>query len=321
MKFFKKKTLSKPSKKDYELAKLTLNYLQTNLDYSQIKELLLLEQTNLSDYLKKFYHRNENQYESLTSVFSYQQTLRYTIDQWEFDTLLNHQLKAQFAYPLILYIIMYCLLGFFSLFLVPTLLSMISMFDLDTTAVEIGKTLLKVIFFIFTCINSLLLILMVHFSNKQNLKLFISKYHNKKFFTLFKKIITHKFAKLYSILVNYGLSTKQSLEIMKSGSTSYLLSWISLLITYQLEEGKGFVTSFSDNFLDLHFNQILSLASKNNQLITLLDSYLVSNLHTITMYITNVSKTIKIVIYIVLGLLIIFLYQILLTPMNLMSTL
>ena len=108
---------------------------------------------------------------------------------------------------------------------------------------------------------------------------------------------------------------------MKKGSTSYLVSWLSLLITYRLEDGNDFVTSFSDNFLDSHFNQIITLASKNNQLSALLDSYLTSNQQIILMIITKISSFVKMVIYIVLALLIIFLYQILLTPMSLMGTL
>lgn len=314
-------TSSKPSKHDYELAKLVLNYLQTNLDFDQIKNLLLLEHSSLSDYLQSFYNHNENQYHSLTSIFSYQQTLQYTIEHWEFETSLNQQLKAQFTYPSILYIIMYLLLGFFTLFLIPTLLSMILLFDLDTSIIRFSNYLLKLIFFIFTIFNFLSIVFIIRFSNKENLKVFITKNHNKKYFILFKKIITQKFAKLYSILVSYGLSTKQSLEIMKKGSTSYLVSWLSLLITYRLEDGNDFVTSFSDNFLDSHFNQIITLASKNNQLSALLDSYLTSNQQIILMIITKISSFVKMVIYIVLALLIIFLYQILLTPMSLMGTL
>lgn len=321
MKSFKKKKLSKPSKQDYEMAKLTLNYLQTNLHFSQVSKLLLLDYYSISDYLKTFYSNNQKQYDSLTSVFSYQQTLQYTIEQWEFETLLSQQLRSQFTYPLILYVIMYFLLGFFAIFLIPTLLSMILLFDLEITSIQIGQTLLKLIFYVFTFLNILVISMIVRYSNKEKLKIFISTNHQRTYFILFKKIITHKFASLYSILVKYGLSTKQSLEIMKNGSSSYLVSWIALLVTYRLEEGSDFVTSFNDNFLDSHFNQILSLASKNNQLISLLDSYLASNQQIITMYITKVSRIVKMIIYLVLGFLIIFLYQILLTPMSLMGTL
>lgn len=321
MKSFKKKKLSKPSKQDYEMAKLTLNYLQTNLHFSQVNKLLLLDYYSISDYLKTFYSNNQKQYDSLTSVFSYQQTLQYTIEQWEFETLLSQQLRSQFTYPLILYVIMYFLLGFFAIFLIPTLLSMILLFDLEITSIQIGQTLLKLIFYVFTFLNILVISMIVRYSNKERLKIFISTNHQRTYFILFKKIITHKFASLYSILVKYGLSTKQSLEIMKNGSSSYLVSWIALLVTYRLEEGSDFVTSFNDNFLDSHFNQILSLASKNNQLISLLDSYLASNQQIITMYITKVSRIVKMIIYLVLGFLIIFLYQILLTPMSLMGTL
>lgn len=321
MKSFKKKKLSKPSKQDYEMAKLTLNYLQTNLHFSQVNKLLLLDYYSISDYLKTFYSNNQKQYDSLTSVFSYQQTLQYTIEQWEFETLLSQQLRSQFTYPLILYVIMYFLLGFFAIFLIPTLLSMILLFDLEITSIQIGQTLLKLIFYVFTFLNILVISMIVRYSNKEKLKIFISTNHQRTYFILFKKIITHKFASLYSILVKYGLSTKQSLEIMKNGSSSYLVSWIALLVTYRLEEGSDFVTSFNDNFLDSHFNQILSLASKNNQLISLLDSYLASNQQIITMYITKVSRIVKMIIYLVLGFLIIFLYQILLTPMSLMGTL
>lgn len=321
MKSFKKKTLSKPSKQDYEMAKLTLNYLQTNLHFSQVSKLLFLDYYSISDYLKTFYSNNQKQYDSLTSVFSYQQTLQYTIEQWEFEASLNQQLRSQFTYPLILYVIMYFLLGFFTIFLIPTLLSMILLFDLEITSIQIGQTLLKFIFYVFTFLNILVVSMFVRYSNKEKLKIFISTNHQRTYFILFKKIITQKFASLYSILVKYGLSTKQSLEIMKNGSSSYLVSWIALLVTYRLEEGSDFVTSFNDNFLDSHFNQILSLASKNNQLISLLDSYLASNQQIITMYITKVSRIVKMIIYLVLGFLIIYLYQILLTPMSLMGTL
>lgn len=298
---------------------ICLAFLESGLDYEICKEILDLKPQSLDDYVSQLFENNHNELVVMKQHFSNIHILDFMLSIQKFKTTLKSLILKALTYPIILYSLMYSLMLFFILFLLPQMFNIIELFDLQQNLLTILNITLKCVFTLISLINLVLIVLLVLLINKQRLKMFLNLNQNSKMLIFLKEIYTYQFSHFFHLLINKGFSTKLALQIMREGSTSYITSWIATLISYQLETGDAFEVSINNPLLDKQFILLCQLGSKNNQLIELLETYHMTIQKRIHDRINQIGSIIKSITYVLLGFLIIMMYQILLAPMSLLG--
>lgn len=310
-----KKSLNFSNKIESEI-QLLLAYLKSGLDYEVIKDIIDSPYEDLKSYTQQVYPQDK--VEILSEFFSYQDLLNFTYESKVFNKDLKRQIIKILAYPLLLYFLMYALMLFFMLILLPAMFNIIELFEIDLSSIQLLSKLLKATFIGLSIFNVILIFVLITHLNHERLRLSLIRYSN---LQLPKAIYTYQFAHFFYLLVKHGFSTKQALEIMRRGSDNRLIGWLATLIMYKLEAGKPFSKSIDLDVLDNRFISICQLGIINNQLPSLLETYLNTNHLVISNRLKQIGSMIKLFTYSLLAILILFMYQILLAPLSLMGNL
>lgn len=312
--------LLKPSKRiPKETIELVIAYLEAGVEFDQIKNLMTLPYDTLEQFCSTVYKDHPQVYLKLKNLFSMPMILRYYSDYTLFKNQLFHQIYQQLSYPLILFVCIYTLMTFFILKIFPMIFSLISSFDITMPMLRWLYYFVVIAYIALTIIVICFVILIVVLLKKQHLKLFVIVCHQYPWFKTFKMIYTQMFAYTFLLIYQLGASTQQILEIMRASTLSYFVGWLSELTTYQLEEGESLIESLDNHFLDDQFISLFQLGRVDNKIKDYLDTFLDLNHKRIFLDIKKISLTLKQITYGLLAILIIIFYQILLSPMQMMS--
>lgn len=314
----KSKLISKPS-----LAEITLvlAYRQLNINYDTIRTELSLKPDSLQDYTRLIYTNNLSAFDQLRQYLSYEQLLEIDVAFKSFNRKLKQDIFKQLWYPSLLLVVLFMVLSLFLFRLYPSLHSLLVEMDLTTTSVSFIYGFLLVVFigmslFFLVFLVSLLLLL-----NQQNQKIFILLFKNSRLLLLGKKIYTHFFAYLFHLYLAYGASTRQILTLMKTAQFSNIVRWLAILTIYELDEGQSIDEAFNPALFDPSFIRFIHIATLANTLKEHLERYLDLNERIIKVMIKRLSTVLQSVVYVLIGLLMILLYQLLFTPMQLLNSL
>lgn len=321
MQFLKSLTTNKSTnlsdRKQHEI-EILLAYLKAGLDFSDTQALLDIKEPTLEHYVANLY-QNQLQYKILSEYLSLQDLLKYTLESRSFNKDLRQRILKILTYPLILYSLMYGLMLFFIVFLFPSMISIVELFDLQTTLLNIFYFILRVIFLILTSFNLLIMMIAVLLWKRQHQKIFINIIKEVRWFSIIKDIYTHQFAYSFHLFLSKGFPTKLALELIKESETSYLNAWLATIISYQLQEGKTFIESINHPLLEKQFILVSQLGTQSNQSIDYLTMYLSTSKKVIESKLKQIGTILKLLTYTFLAFLIIVMYQILLAPMSLLG--
>lgn len=297
---------------------ILLAYLKAGLDFTDAQKLLDIKEKTLDEYVRNLYD-NPSQFNVLNEYLSLQDLLKFTFETKSFNKDLFKQILKILTYPMILYTLMYSLMLFFILFLFPSMLNIVELFDLQTTLLNLFYFILRIIFIFLTIMNLLIVIGILLILKRQHQKIFINYVKEYRFLTIIRDIYTHQFAYNFHLFLSKGFSTKLTLELIKESETSYLNAWLATLISYQLQEGKTFIDSINHPLLEKQFILVSQLGTQSNQSIDYLKMYLMTSRKIIESKLKQSGTILKLITYTLLAFLIIVMYQILLAPMSLLG--
>ena len=220
------------------------------------------------------------------------------------------------SYPLIILCISIVSIYLFDLYGLDTIISLIESFTSD---LGLFKTI-RLIFRI--CINLMLIILVIiglfilYFLKGNHILYFyilISKYLPQSIFHLY---YTLEFVSLLSLTIEKGYKSKEALSILKSIKERKIISFIAYHLDEELLEGKSLNEASKINYLDKHLSRFIKIASYSNDFLTYLKSYEDIHKKKFIKQIKNLTLAIQLSTYFIIGIIIIFIYQILFMPMQ-----
>lgn len=309
-------TLSQAKSSEIEII---LSYLEVDLNFDDIKKFLHLESNSLQFYVSSLYLDYPQEFDQLKKYLSFQHLLKLRLETHQFNHVIKSLLFKSISYPILLYILMYLLMAFFILVLIPSLLTIIELMDVKPLMISILHLFLRIIFVLLSVINLFILLFLFLLRKRSNMKLFFILLSKNRWFQTIKEIITFQFVQYYSLFLDKGFSTQLALVLMREGSFSYLVSWLSTLLTYELEDGSPLAIAVNEEYFDSKFIQLLKLGNVSNQTQHLLHKYLENSFKLIEIKLKLLGSRLKLFTYILLALLILIMYQILLAPMSLMQ--
>lgn len=289
---------------------LVEKYLNSGLTYLQVKMLLRLKEENIEDYVL-----NNGVNHELFNLIGGINSLYFVNQMSQYRKSIKEKIFKNIVYPVILYILICCLLIFFIYFIMPSIYRNLGSLGIDLNTF-INKIFILQIFLVILVASGLLgFIVYFWLLSVKNQKWLFIIFYRSWWFGAFKLWLTLDFIWLYIHFYKLGLNTKQIIEAIYTSSDEYLIKWQTTLIRYKLEEGNTLVESLDQRFINNEFILLFELLAYNND-INLLDNFLMVRREYFLDKIVLVLNIFKFIEYLIIGFLVIYLYQILLLPIS-----
>lgn len=219
-------------------------------------------------------------------------------------------------YPILLFIsTLFGLLAFNELCF-PPLLTLLESFQFDSHSYHYLHIIIRIIVGI---IVLLLLIFMIifHYYKSHLIKLY-KRFRRIPFVSQFVSI---DFIQFFLECTKLGISTRDTLSILKKIDNKPLVVYLASTIETQLLAGENFIQAFKNSELDEMLNRFITIAYYSTNMDEMLITYLSFTKERILKTIKKLTYFIQIFSYSLIGVMLIFIYQILLLPMDLLTKL
>lgn len=231
----------------------------------------------------------------------------------------ENKLMSEIAYPCILLFITVTVLYLFDLYGMDTIFNLISSFETDLQLYQSMRILFRIfinIFYYGLLIGILLLIFFMQPKRISILYVFLSKYFPN---SLINTYYSEEFVSLLIICVNNGYKTKEALSILKSMKSKPIIAFLAFHMDEALLEGETLKEAAKKNYYDLALSRFIKIANYTNDFANMLQSYASLAQERIKRNMKKYTLTIQLSTYAFIGVIVIFIYQILFVPMQAIS--
>ena len=229
------------------------------------------------------------------------------------------ELINSLAYPLILLFITMTSLYLFDLYGIDSIFSLISSFEADIGLFDSLRTVFRIVINIFYYLVLALFVLALFFFKPTNvimLYIFVSKHMPN---SLLNIHYSQEFMSLFLICSEAGYKTRQALEILKAMKSKPVISFLAFHLDESLMEGESLKDATKKNFYDSSLSRFIKIANYTNEFSEVIGSYVELSREKIRRRIKRYTGTLQMTTYVFIGLIIIFIYQILFMPMQAIS--
>ena len=229
------------------------------------------------------------------------------------------ELLDSLAYPLILLFITMTSLYLFDLYGIDSIFSLISSFEADTGLFDSLRMFFRIMINIFYYLILLMFVAALFFFKPANvimLYIFVSKYLPN---SLLNIHYSQEFMALFLICLEAGYKTRQSLEILKAMKSKPVISFLAFHLDESLMEGESLKEATRKNYYDSSLSRFIKIANYTNEFSEVIGSYVELSREKIRRRMKRYTNTIQMMTYAFIGLIIIFIYQILFMPMQAIS--
>ena len=165
-----------------------------------------------------------------------------------------------------------------------------------------------------------LLILVIYIQKEERLKklyLFLASNYSQ---SLFVKFYSQEFMRYFIECTRNGLSTKNTIQIMKSIPKKPIIYMLSCEIEQALLEGTTFINAIKDTHLDQDLMRFMQIAIYSKEKENILEKYLSYSDIYIEKRISKITTVLQSCAYVTIGFFMIVVYQILMVPLSLFTT-
>ncbi len=223
---------------------------------------------------------------------------------------------SSFLYPFVLLFVSLSALYIFDSYGLDTILNMLKTFTGDIGTIKIFRIILRVLVYIFYFLLLITLGLILYFFNNRNITLFyilICKYLPN---SIVQKYFCVEFISLLNICINNGYKSKESLNILKNLHNKPIVSFLAFHLDEKLLQGDSLKQASKQDYYDYSLSKFINIASYSISFSKILNDYINLNTNLIKTKMKKLALSIQLVTYVMIGVVIIFVYQILFLPMN-----
>lgn len=333
---FLKKLLSKKSLSIEDLTYLN-KLLKVNMPMNSVFDLLknkknkeMLEDINtklnngllIEDIIKDYLPEKIETYISpLLKNLPFSVALDISLSFYERQKENESYIISNIGYPCILLFVSLTALYLFDMYGVDTIFSIIKSFGTNLELINSIRKVLRIIVYIFYY-GILIFIILIYFYSRPNkiayLYLLLSKYLPN---SLIHVYYSEQFVSLLLICVSRGYKTKTSLEMLKNMRNKPIISFMAYHLDEMLLKGETLNDASKQSYYDNSLSKFIKIGSYSNDFKAMLENYIDLAKTKIKVKTKRYTLTIQMCTYISIGLIIIFVYQILFLPMQTISSL
>lgn len=258
---------------------------------------------------------------NLLKRLSFAESLNLSLSFFEKNKENVKSLEKAITYPLVLLFISLTGLYLFDSYGLDSILNLMKSFNADVTSFSIFRVFLKIVIYVFYFAFLLVATIVLIFINPKRITLFyilLTKYFP---LSIVKTYFTEDFVSLFTITLNYGYKTKEALEILKSLSNKPLVSFLAFHLDEKLIEGESLKEASEQLYFDELLVKFITIASYTNNFTGILNNYAELSKEKIKNKMKLLTTILQAASYVVIGIVIIFIYQVLFLPMQAITTL
>ena len=257
---------------------------------------------------------------SLLGSLSFNDALSISCDFYKSYNSNRNSILSSIAYPCILLFISISAMYLFDLYGIDTLFKMLKSFKVDFGLYDgiriIFRIIINVIYYLFVIVT---LLLIYYMQPKKIVMLYIilSKYFPDSLFSLY---YCQEFVSLLLICIRKGYKSKQSLHLLKNTKHKPLISFLAYHLDDSLMSGETLNSAVKKNYYDSSLSRFIKIANYTNDFAGILDTYVEITKQRIARRLKRYTSTLHIFTYGFIGVIVIFVYQLLFIPMQVISS-
>lgn len=230
-------------------------------------------------------------------------------------------LTKQIAYPILLLFASITGLYLFNNYGFDSIVQMMKSFKINLTGIKIMRVFMGLLTDIFYVLMIIVLTLFLYFKSPKRISIAYILMCKNFPIEFIKTYFTEDFMSLYILTTSLGYKTKDTLSILKSLKNKPIVSLIAFHIDEKLMEGNSLKSSTNIIYIDQTLNKFINIASYSKNGLSILNGYVEFASKKIMKEMKTVSSIVQIVSYVLIGFVIIFIYQILFLPMQALNML
>lgn len=281
----------------------------------------LLEGLQLKDFLiecipKKY----SNILQGFIRYTTFQNSLHLTLNIINSMEQRMNKIKRKLLYPTILVLLTTIGLFFFDLVCIPVLNDLIMSFDMNSNQFKIIQVFIHIFIVLIVIVMILLLVFAIYIrkdEHKKDIYLFLEEHYNQ---SLFVKYYSQEFMRYYMECTKAGISTKNTINIMKQIPKKPIIYFLSCEIEAALLQGNDFLNSLKNTHLDADLMRFMQIAVYSNDKEKILTGYLTYSDTYVEKRLSVYTSILQALAYIIIGYFMIMIYQVLMVPLSLIST-
>lgn len=282
------------------------------LDEGQLIENIVL------DYMPKEINGYMN---NLLKRLSFAESLNLSLSFYTKNKENSKALEKAITYPLILLFISLTGLYLFDSYGLDSILNLMRSFNANIETFSIFRIFLKILIYVFYFAFLIIAIIVLIFINPKRITLFyilLTRYFP---LSIVKTYFTEDFISLFVITLNLGYKTKAALEILKSLNNKPLVAFLAFHLDDKLIEGASLKEASEQNYFDDLLVKFINIASYTNNFTGILNNYAELSREKIKNKMKTLTTIMQLASYLVIGIVIVFIYQVLFLPMQAITTL
>lgn len=280
------------------------------------------EGTEMVKTIKKYCPKEyRDDFYSFVSFLSLKDSLGLCVRLHHDDEHQKRELQKNVGYPLMMFFATLLGLYLFVFFCFPLLIQLMNDFNATTANVAGIKNLFLILLNVvvtsfFLC--SLLALVMTRKSYQIQSYQWMMKYFP---VSLVRQNISSQFARYFYHCIHVGCKTKETLTILKKLERKPVISFLAESIEKNLLGGVTMKKAIQNQYLDETLHRFMTIAMHTATMDEMLDGYVKLSQEKIKRKLKVVAKAMQLFTYGCIAMILIFVYQILILPLSVMSQL
>ena len=258
---------------------------------------------------------------SFIKFLPFKNSLMLSISIYEESKNQRNVYLKKLLYPILTLITTIIGIYIFILVCFPVLISLMKEFDNNLDFMlklqNISYLFINVLFITIL----VLLLIVLYFIKKDNQIKGFKLISNLKLSRFIKVMISNDFARFYQQCILIGCSTKESINILKSINEKPIIVFLSNEIDKSLSNGETMEKAFKNKYFEKGLFRFLNIAMHASNMNEMLKGYIKLNELKVNKFFNVFSYSIQLFTYSSIALVLIFVYQILMMPLTIISNL
>ncbi|MDO4197734.1 MAG: type II secretion system F family protein [Erysipelotrichaceae bacterium] len=255
----------------------------------------------------------------LLGHFSFAESLSLSLDFYEKNSGGLSTFIGQIAYPCVLLFVTVSALYLFDLYGLDSIFGLLKSFTSDLGIYQDLRIMFRIFIRIFYYGMLGMIVIIVYFISPKRISflyIVVSRYFPDSLLNIY---YSEEFVSLLLICVSKGYGSRQSLDILKRMKHKPIISLLAFHLDESLLEGESLQAAVKKKYYDMSLSRFIRIASSSDDFEGILGSYTSMAQERIRRRMKRASGTIQVFNYTIIGLIIIFIYQVLFMPMQAIS--
>lgn len=255
----------------------------------------------------------------LLKKISFIEALSLSLKFYEKNNETNNKLLSNIAYPCILLFVTITALYLFDLYGIDAIFELLSSFSTDLHIFESVRIIFRIIIQGFYYAILISIIVVIIFSRPSKLPLLYIFFSKRFPNSLINTYYSEEFVSLLLVCVDRGYKTKEALSILKSMKSKPIVSFLAFHLDDALMQGETLKEATKKVYYDSSLSRFIKIANYTNDFSNILSNYTSLTRQKINNKMKKYTLTIQLATYSFIGVIVVFIYEVLFLPMQAIS--